>query len=813
MCKVFHSLRTFAPMIYPKNFEQKLGFDQIRQLIGDACISPMGKRFVDNIRFSSQKEVIQKMLLQVAEFMHIIRFGSSFPTNDYFDLRDELARLKTPGSYIEMEALFDLKCSLRTLGEIRYFFDKTDDGDYPELKSIVGQINYPEELLAEAEKIIDDKGEIRDHASSKLAEIRSEIASKQRQVLRETKKAFTLAKKSGWVPDNAEITIRNGRAVIPLHAADKRAIGGVIHDESSSGQTFFVEAAASFEMNNQIRELEGQERREIIKILVGFSDRLRPSINALSAAYRLLGLIDFIRAKAVFSLKIKADIPILNQETKLQLKEGIHPLLLLALREQNKAVVPLNLELSNENRILIISGPNAGGKSVCLKTTGLLQFMLQCGLPVTASPNSEFPIFSDIFIDIGDEQSLENDLSTYSSHLLNMKYFLHHANPKSLILIDEFGTGTEPLLGASIAEATLEQLNKKGVFGVITTHYTNLKLAAEKHKGLVNGAMLFDTGAMQPLFQLQIGKPGSSFAFEIAKKIGFPGYVLKNAQQKSGGKHIRFDQQLQQMEIDKLKMDKQQLLLDSADENLSKMINKYSQLLSELEQSKKQIINEAKSEALRIISDSNKAIEKTIREIKEAKADKSITQSLRKNLEEKKDSLKRAARDRKTSTEITQEVSQPSPIKVGDYVGIADTDIVGEVMYIGDDEVLLNVNEVKLRTGLSKLVKTKTPKPKAAHKKSGYSHITHDIHQKAANFDLSLDLRGKRADEALSLLQKYIDEAILLNMREISILHGKGFGILREVIREYLQSLDEIKQFGDAPLDMGGAGITKVVLK
>ncbi len=800
-------------MIYPQNFENKLGFDQIRTLIAGYCISSMGKRFVEKIRFSNNRAVIQKMLDQLTEFMHIISFGSAFPTQDYYDLRDELARLKTPGSYIEQEALFDLKNSLRTISEVIHFFAQSDPINYPELKALLQQLFVPDHLLESAEQIIDDKGEIKDKASSRLAEIRAEIAASQRAALRETKKAFQMAKKSGWVPDNSEITIRNGRAVIPLYAADKRAIGGVIHDESASGQTFFVEAAASFEVNNKIRELEGEERREIIKILVAFTDHIRPSINELSNAYRLLGIVDFIRAKALFSLDIKAVKPILSTDSKMLLKDAIHPLLYRAHRDQNKAVIPLNLELSPQERILIISGPNAGGKSVCLKTTGLLQYMLQCGLAVPSSPNSEFRIFSGIFIDIGDEQSLENDLSTYSSHLLNMKYFLRHANENSLVLIDEFGTGTEPLLGGSIAEATLEQLNKKETFGVITTHYTNLKLAAERIKGLINGAMLFDTEAMQPLFQLQIGKPGSSFAFEIAKKIGFPEHVLKNARRKSGGKHVQFDQQLQQLEIDKIKMDKKKHQLDSADESLSQMIDKYSKLLADLEKSKKQIIVEAKEEAYQIIDGSNKAIEKTIRDIKEAKADKVATKALRKELDAKKNSLQTKAGKKAATPQTKEKLLEETPIKYGDFAQVKDSDIVGEVISVDGDEVLLNVNEVKLHIGLSKLVKTKAPKKKTKSLRSNYSNINQDINQKAANFQMSIDLRGKRADEALSLLQKYIDDAILLNMREISILHGKGFGILREIIREFLQSIEEIKQFADAPLDQGGAGITKVFFK
>jgi DNA mismatch repair protein MutS2 len=802
-------------MIYPGNFEQKVGFDQIRKLIGEACISSMGQRFVDNIRFSSKREIIEKMLDQTTEFQHILSFGKAFPANDYYDLRGELAPLKTPGTYIEQEALFDLRSSLQTIQEILRFFDESEETAYPELKKLVAQVFFPDELLPLADAIINHKGEIKDTASGKLAEIRNTIATKQRQVLRETKKAFTLAKKSGWIPDNAEITIRNGRAVIPVHAADKRALSGVIHDESASGQTFFVEPTASFEVNNEIRGLESEERREIVKILITYTDRLRPHIPELNNAYRFLGLMDFIRAKAIFSQKVEATKPKLSAGKSMQFHGAVHPLLLLSHKAQDKEVVPLDLWLTETDRILIISGPNAGGKSVCLKTTGLLQYMLQCGLPVPASPNSQFRIFDRLFIDIGDEQSLENDLSTYSSHLLNMKYFLRHANSNTLLLIDEFGTGTEPQLGGSIAEAILEQLNKKEAFGVITTHYTNLKLKAERSEGMVNGAMLFDSNAMQPLYKLQIGKPGSSFAFEIAKKIGFPSFVLRNAKKKSGGKHVRFDQQLQQLETDKLNLSKKQEQLDSADESLSKMIEKYSKLMQELQQSKKQIISEARQKALDIIADSNKAIEKTIRDIKEAKAEKGQTKLLRKELTQKKESLRQeiVQTQPKKAEKAAEPKVKPGKLKAGDFVQIKDTDIIGELILTEGETALVNVNDVKLKTSLDKLVWAKAPKKISKSRRSAFSGVAQEINEKASHFTLSIDLRGKRAEEAMSMLGKYIDDAIMLSIKEVSILHGKGFGILREIIREYLQSIPEIQKFGDAPLDQGGAGITQIIFK
>lgn len=809
-------------MNYPKTFEQKIGFDQIRENLRMNCISEMGMKFVDKIRFSSNPDIINKLLDQSKEMVELLTVGPSFPAKDFIDMRDVLSELTTPGSHIEQEALFDLKASLETIHKLVDYFEKTDSRKFPELTGLLENVFYPDKLLPEAERIIDEKGEIRDNASPKLADIRKSLVVKHNRVLKETKKAFEHAKKSGYVPDNSEITIRSGRPVIPLNASDKRSIGGIIHDESASGQTVFVEAPASFEINNEIRELENEERREIHKILIGFTDKLRPYISDLFNAYRFLGLIDFIYAKSKFAIKLKANRPTISLTGKVEVKEAIHPLLFLTFYDQGKTVIPLDFEFNEQQRILIISGPNAGGKSVCLKTAGLLQYMLQCGLLVPVSADSKFRLFKNIFIDIGDEQSLENDLSTYSSHLLNMKFFLRNSNDETLILIDEFGTGTEPQLGGAIAEATLEQLNEKGAFGIITTHYSNIKVAAEKLKGVINGAMLFDSKEMMPLYQLQIGKPGSSFAFEIAKKIGFPKYVLNQARKKSGGKHVRFDQQLQQLEIDKIKLEKQKQKASTDDANLSRMIEEYSDLIADLEKSRKMIIKDAKEQALKIIESSNKAVEKTIREIKEAEAEKEKTREIRKQLEEKKDEIakdKDVALVKKKKTAKTKKAIPPKEDKksisqkliVGDWVRLTDSQLLGELISIKGNDAVISVNDIKINTTLSKLERSQEPKTKNVRRKS-YSDIVNNINEKAANFSMQLDLRGKRADEALSDLKRYIDEAILLNQREVSILHGKGYGILRQLIREYLQSVDEIRHFGDAPLDMGGAGITRVYL-
>jgi len=809
-------------MIYPENFEQKINFDAIRSLLSEVCVSDMGREYVTKIRFSVNPTVINKMLLQTTEFIQILEIGNPFPTHGYIDLRPELARLKIPGTYLSQEALFDLKSSLFTLQNILAFFKKTEDEDYPQLKILIADMAVPEELLEKAGRIMDDKGQIRDTASDKLSTIRRQLIAKQRQVMQEVRKAFSQAKKSGWLPENAEITIRNGRAVIPVKAADKRALKGILHDESATGQTVFIEPVSSFEVSNEILELESEERREIVRILIRYADVLRPYVEPLAEAYHTLGLLDFIRAKALFSKKIGAVRPVISK-SHFHLKKGIHPLLYLSHKASGKTVVPLEMELEPENRLLLISGPNAGGKSVCLMTVGLLQYMLQCGLPVSVSPDSEFRIFDHLFIDIGDEQSLENDLSTYSSHLLNMKFFLQHANSKSLILIDEFGTGTEPQLGAAIAEATLEQLVHKQAFGVITTHYTSLKLAVERLRGAINGAMLFDVKELKPLYRMKIGKPGSSFAFEIARKIGFPQDVLNRAKKKGGGKHLQFDVQLQQMEADKLSIAQKQKEVSASDIHLSQLIEKYKHLSEQLEAEKKQIIRQAKSEALEIVRQSNRAIENTIREIREAQADKEKTKLLRQQLEETKDKLEKSLKssplpkkkiapkhsDKEKTQPESVEISLAGPLHPGDFVEVKGSAIVGELLAVEGKESFVNVNNIRLKVSTDKLSKT-NKKIKSSTVRRSYSGIMQEINQKAAQFELTLDLRGKRADEAMELLTRYIDDAMLLSIKEVSILHGKGDGILREIIRRYLPSVKEVERFGDAPVELGGAGITKI---
>ncbi|MCK4638310.1 MAG: Smr/MutS family protein [Bacteroidales bacterium] len=802
-------------MIYPKNFEQKIGFDIIRQMLKDNCLSSLGEKFVEKIYFSYNFELIKNLISQVEEFRQILMFEDEFPTQDYYDLIPELNRIKIKGTIIDIEKLFDLKSSLNTIFHCLIFFKKTENEKYPHLKELSKDVIIEKQLLQRIDKIIDDKGKIKDNASQKLKEIRNELIRKQSFIDKKISQTLTAAKKAGWTSGDVEATVRNGRLVIPVLVANKRKIKGFIHDESATGQTVFIEPADIFDINNEIRELENAEKREIIKILTDFTIYLRPQIEDFKNAFRYLGLLDFIRAKAKFAISIEAVKPVIINEPLIDWKKTRHPLLYLSHKNQNKLIEPLDINLDKKNRILIISGPNAGGKSVCLKTVGLIQYMLQSGLLVPLKEDSELGIFEKIFIDIGDEQSLEKDLSTYTSHLLNLKYFVLNADKESLILIDEFGTGTEPQLGGAIAEAVLEKINEKKAFGVITTHYSNLKLFADKTGGIINGAMLFDSKNMQPLYELKIGKPGSSFAFEIARKIGFPKIILKNAAKKTGKKQLDFDKQLQQLEIEKREIDKKQTELKVADEFFSEIINKYESLVEKIKSTKESIISKAKEEAIEILNGSNKLIENTIREIREIQAEKEKTKELRKKLKEHKEKIIRKKSVEQLKPLLEKKKTKPvseavnASINVGDFVKIAGQDTIGEVIEISDEDVLITFNTVKFRTPINKLEKV-SEKEKVKISQSSYSNIISD---KIADFKLSIDVRGKRAEEAISIVRQYIDEAILLNMKEVNILHGKGDGILRDVIREYLSTVQEIKQYKDQHIERGGHGITVVMFR
>ncbi|MCX6306267.1 MAG: Smr/MutS family protein [Bacteroidetes bacterium] len=775
---------------FPPNFEQKLGFDVIRQILNDYCLSTLGRIWVMKMAFSADAAEIHTALLQTSEMKAILQFEEKFPSQDYYDMIPELLRIRIPGTYMEAEQLSELKLSVSTISELLSFIaDRSekfpalyalacDSGEHATGYSPLATSSMLRSIVAQVDRILDDKSEVRDSASQELNRIRKDKASLQSSVEHKIIQSFKVARQNGWIPEDAEVTIRNGRLVIPMISTHKRKIQGFVHDESATGHTVYIEPAEIFETNNEIRELDYAERREIVRILIEFAKTVRPEIDMLIHAYHFLGKIDFVRAKARFAISVNATNPIHHprsphdpEQHSFFWHKAIHPLLFLSHQKQKKEIMPLDIALNPGQRILIISGPNAGGKSVCLKTVGLVQYMFQCGLLPPVKEDSEFCIFHKIFIDIGDEQSIDNDLSTYSSKLINLKYFIENIDAYSLFLIDEMGTGTDPSLGGAIAEATLEALNDKRAMGVVTTHYSNLKLLAASEQGIVNGAMLYDLKKLKPLFQLKIGKPGSSFALEIAHEIGFPGDVLAKAKLKTGKSQLDFDRELQNLEVEKQEITQKNTELQVADDFLAELIHKYEKLNADLESKKKEIIEKARHEARQLLDNSNKIIEKTIKDIRESQAEKARTKEIRVELSEIKEKLLQEPK-----SEIQHATGNVQSVKPG------------------------NPPPAVIKPGLV----GSEAKP---HRFQSYFD---DLHTKLTNFSLTLDLRGNRVDEALSILQRYIDDAILCSVSEVQILHGKGNGVLRQVTRDYLRSQKEVKSVRDAPLEGGGAGITVV---
>ncbi len=797
------------PVIYPTNFEQKIGFVSIRQMVSGHCISQMGLENVDEMGFSTDKALILKSLEQTDEFIRLLQTGVPFPVRDFHDLREAFHQIQIEGTCLSVEDLFALKPSLNVLEAILRFGHSEGAVNFPQLKSLIENIFIERSIFTEVNRLVDDKGEIPDNASTELLEIRQSIRRKQGGIEKRIRQIMGDAKTAGWVDQKSEITIRDGRLVIPVKAGDKRAIRGFIHDESATGQTVYIEPAEIFDTSNEIKELEYAERREIHRILMAFTRLLRPYLSELRKAWNMLGELDFIRAKALLANEIGGIKPEIKDIPYINWIQARHPLLEQKLKKQGKQVVPLDLQLNENERILVISGPNAGGKSVCLKTTGLLQYMLQCGLMPPMRIDSQCGLFDSLFIDIGDEQSILDDLSTYSSHLINMKALLENADGKTLFLIDEFGTGTEPQLGGAIAEAILLELNKKQAFGMVTTHYANLKLLADNHEGIINGAMLFDTRFMQPMYIMLTGKPGSSFAFEIAKKIGFPKQILDDAANITGDQHLKFEKQLQQLEVDKKAIRKKEQDLRIADQLLTEVVEKYKKLLAELEGKKKQYLRDAAAEAQELIAKANSQIERTIKEIKEAQAEKTKTKEIRQNLEKTKEEIAQKAKE---VAEAKKKEEAEVLLKVGDTVCIEEMQVVGEILAISDTDATILFDSIRLRTSPDKLRKVSRAEARKTQRR-WQSGIAEDLSEKAEHFDLTLDVRGKRADEALDIVDKYLDEAKLLSIKEVSILHGKGNGILRKLIREKLSHIHEVERFCDASLETGGTGITRVYFR
>ena len=831
-------------MIYPQNFEQKIGFDQIRQLLKDKCLSTLGEERVSEMNFSDQFETVEELLNQVTEFVRIIQEEDNFPDQFFFDVRPSLKRVRVEGMYMDEQELFDLRRSLETIRDIVRFLQRNEeeesDHPYPSLKRLAGDIAVFPQLITKIDGILDKYGKIKDNASTELSRIRRELANTMGSISRSLNSILRNAQSDGYVDKDVTPTMRDGRLVIPVAPGLKRKIKGIVHDESASGKTVFIEPAEVVEANNRIRELEGDERREIIRILTTFSNTLRPSIPEILQSYEFLAEIDFIRAKSYFAIQTSSIKPSLENEQLLDWTMAVHPLLQLSLAKHGKKVVPLDIELSTKQRILIISGPNAGGKSVCLKTVGLLQYMLQCGMLVPMHERSHAGLFGSIFIDIGDEQSIEDDLSTYSSHLTNMKIMMKSCNERSLILIDEFGGGTEPQIGGAIAEAVLKRFNIKHTFGVITTHYQNLKHFAEDHEGVVNGAMLYDRHLMQALFQLQIGNPGSSFAVEIARKIGLPEDVIADASEIVGSEYINADKYLQDIVRDKRYWEGKRQTIRQRERQMEETIARYQSEMEELQKSRKEIIRQAKEEAERLLQESNARIENTIRTIKEAQAEKEKTRLVRQELaefRESMDSLTSKEREDKIARKMeklkekqnrkkekkqnvpkeqqaAQQTPQVAPITEGCPVRIKGQSSVGEVLEINGKNAVVAFGSIKTTVKLERLERSNaTPQKQEPAKSTFVSNQTQDsMYEKKLNFKQDIDVRGMRGDEALQAVTYFVDDAILVGMSRVRILHGTGTGILRTLIRQYLQTVPGIRHFADEHVQFGGAGITVVDL-
>ncbi len=859
-------------MIYPHTFEEKIGMSEVRALLRTHCLSPLGLQRVEEMTFLTDGEQLRELHRQVGEYVRLQEETDGLPEQGYYDLRPVLQRIRIEGTYIEVDEMFQLKRSLETIETIQKVLSPlppqgenptSSETPYPALsRMIAARSPHPDGrglgvglLLRRISQILDKFGHVKDTASPELARIRHEVANTEGSVSRALNNILRNAQAEGTVAQDVSPTMRDGRLVIPVAPALKRKIKGIIHDESATGRTVFIEPQEVVEANNRIRELEADERREVIRILREFTNELRPQAPQLLLSYEMMADVEFVRAKALLARQFGAftttdpqiaDAPLIDWTL------AVHPLLARTLQKHNKKVVPLEIELTRRQRILLISGPNAGGKSVCLKTVGLLQYMLQCGLPVTLGERSRLGIFRSIMIDIGDEQSLEDELSTYSSHLLNMKQMMRSADPATLLLVDEFGGGTEPQIGGAIAEAVLKRFVDRGAFGIITTHYQNLKHFAEETEGIVNGAMLYDRHLMQPLFQLQIGQPGSSFAVEIARKIGLPEEVISDASDIVGRDYINADKWLQDIVRDRRYWESKRQTIHSREKQMEQTIAKYEEEIAELQRQRKEIIRKAKEEAEQLLSDSNARIERTIREIKEAQAEKEETRRARQRLddfrikevesqetamdeeiERKMEKIRRRQERKKTHPQAPpvregsglRDASTPQagglPSLTGgvgggsSFVRIKGQTSVGQLLSVEGKMATVLFGQMRTQVKLDRLVPAREPKREESP--SGVSFLSREtqnaMREKALHFQQDIDVRGMRGDEALNAVQHFIDDATQVGIARVRILHGTGTGVLRQLIRQYLRTVPSVSDARDEHVQFGGAGITVVDLE
>ena len=831
-------------MIYPSNFEQRVGFDRIREQIMELCSMESAREIIGGEGFTRSRRDIEERLSLADEMRLVISMEPGAEIGEQDDLRAIVDKVAVEGSYLMVEECATLLRGLRSAASIVRFLLSRREGSYPRLRTMTSRVEVFPELQQAIERVIDDKGEVRSSASEELSSIRRSIREHEGQVSKRLQQVLQRAKASGIVDADAMISIRDGHAVIPVAAANKRKIAGFIHDESATGRTFYVEPVEVVELNNELRELEYAEKREIVRILTELTATLRTQIEGLVRIEEYLTRIDALRAKARWALANGAVKPIISTEGRLLLRKARHPLLQQTLRSQHKEIVPLDMELNAERRILVISGPNAGGKSVCLKTTGILQYMVQCGFLVPTLENSEFPLFESLMIDIGDQQSLENDLSTYSSHLVNMRAMLDEASECTLILIDEFGSGTEPTIGGAISESILERFMERKAYGVITTHYANIKYFASRNEGVANGAMAFDVRNIMPLFSLEMGKPGSSFAIEVARKIGLPEDIVRKAMDKAGEDHINLEKQLREIARDKRYWAEKRDRIRVTDRKVEQLEQTYTDRLQGIKDERREILERARKEAEEMIAEARRTIENTIRTIRESQAEKEITRLARKEMETFVESVdeakggmtsderieremerlarrrerreKRAEEREQAGGVVPQKVEEPvvKKIEVGTKVKLEGQEIPGIVKMIKGKKAQVAFGEMLIMVDVARLkAVSSTEYREATRPTAARTVVSVDIRERKLNFRDHIDVRGMRASEALEAVEDLVDDALMVGVSTVTILHGKGTGALKEEIRRYLRSVKDIASVADDHADRGGSGITIVTFK
>ena len=823
-------------MIYPSDFEKKLGFDIIRENIASKCVSRMGKDEVAEMAFSTDYEQVRHRLLCVEEMRGVFESGASMPAQTIYDVVADLSEIKARGSFMSGEKLLRVAKMLEAMCEVRDFFCSRDEEDedrlrFPELAGVFSPLQNFSAVRREIDRCVNRFGDIKDTASDALYEVRRQMQVAQGSMSRAMKRVLERAVQDGIVDHDAVPSVRDGRLVIPVAAMSKRRLNGIVHDESATGKTVFIEPAEVVEAGNRLRELEMEERREVTAVLIAIADTIRPEIEAIREGCLILGKLDFIRAKAKYAIEIGAQMPVLERKPEVEWYHAVHPVLLLTLRAQKREVVPLDLHLTAKERILVISGPNAGGKSVCLKTSGVIQYMTQCGLLPSLYSNSHVGIFRKMFIDIGDQQSMENDLSTYSSHLRNMKYFLQYADANTFFLADEMGSGTEPQIGGALAQSILGKLVAEKCFGIVTTHYQNIKKFAEETEGVINGAMLYDRQHLRPTFELSVGSPGSSFAIEIARNIGLPAEVINSAREIVGQDYVNSDKYLLEITRDRRYWANKRQSIKEKEAKLDSLLEKYEDTATDLKGRRAEIIRDARREAKEILATANARIESAIRDIRAAEAEKERTKKIRRELDEYKASLNEEVSEKtdvpeiktlrhKSKASVEKKRQKPAvpakeePLKAGDYVKMSDGGVAGKILSIQGKKAEVAFGGLRTFVELNKLRRSGKPAPTVTTQTLSVSKETSDdIRRRQLNFKTEIDVRGMRADEAIQAVTYFIDDAIQFSAGKVRILHGTGHGILKNLIRQQLNANTGVKRYYDEDVRFGGAGITIVELE